>query len=99
MDDLIYNGDIDAWIRAAYALKARYAIHLTEINQDQAVADALLNLANAFERNMDDYQLVYNTRIFNPWNSGVALPNNTGNLSVLLSDQLVSMMDGTSFSL
>lgn len=96
-DDLIYNGDMDAWIRAAYALKARYAIHLSEVNQTQAVADALSNLANAFERNADDYQLVYNTRIFNPWNSGVALPNNTGNLSVLVSDQIVSLMDGTQF--
>ncbi|MCB0374300.1 MAG: SusD/RagB family nutrient-binding outer membrane lipoprotein [Sinomicrobium sp.] len=96
-DDLIYGGNASKWIRAAYALKARYAIHLTEIDQNQAVADALANIANAFQSNADDYQLMYNTRIFNPWHSGVALSNNTGNLSVLLSDQLVSLMDGTSF--
>lgn len=96
-DDLIYGGDINKWVRAAYALKARYAIHLTKIDQSQAVADALENIANAFQSNADDYQLMYNTRNFNPWHSGVALANNTGNLSVLLSDQLVSLMDGTSF--
>ena len=61
------------------------------------MADALENIADAFQSNADDYQLMYNTRNFNPWNSGVALANNTGNLSVLLSDQLVSLMDGTSF--
>lgn len=96
-DDLIYNGDVAAWLRAAYALKARYALHLSEVDQAQAVSGALQNLANGFQSNADDYQLVYNTRIFNPWNSGVALPNNTGNLSVLLSDQIVSLMDGTAF--
>ncbi len=96
-DDIIYGGNIDRWIKAAYSLKARYSLHLTEINQTQAVAGALANLANAFEGNQDDFQLVYNDRNFNPWNAGVVLPNNTGNRSVLLSDQLVSLMNGTSF--
>lgn len=96
-DDLIYNGNIDQWIRAAHALKVRYAMHLTEIDQSQAVATALQHIPDAFQGNADDYQLMYNTRIFNPWHSGVALANNTGNLSVLLSDQLVSLMDGTEF--
>ncbi|XLS27783.1 SusD/RagB family nutrient-binding outer membrane lipoprotein [Flavobacteriaceae bacterium M23B6Z8] len=96
-DDLIYGGNLDQWVKAAYSLKARFAIHLTEVNSTQAITDALANLANGFDSNADDFQLVYNTRNFNPWNAGVALPNNTGNLSVLLSDQLVSLMDGTQF--
>jgi len=96
-DDLIYNGDLSNWIKAAYSLKAKYAIHLTEVDQSSAVSNALTNLANGFDSNADDFQLIYNSRNFNPWNSGVALANNTGNLSVLLSDQLVSLMDGTEF--
>ncbi|WP_340066765.1 SusD/RagB family nutrient-binding outer membrane lipoprotein [Ascidiimonas aurantiaca] len=95
-DDLIFGGDLSKWIKTAYALKARYAIHLTEVDQNTAVTEALESIANSFDSNADDYQLVYNSRNFNPWNAGVALPNNTGNLSVLLSDQLVSLMDGTS---
>lgn len=94
-DDLIYNGDLSKWIKAAYFLKARYAIHLTEVDQNTAITNALQNAANAFESNADDFQLNYNTRNFNPWHAGVVLPNNTGNFSVLVSDQLVSLMDGT----
>ena len=94
-DDLIYNGNLNKWLKTAYFLKARYAIHLTEVDQTTAVAQALTAIPNSFESNADDFQLVYNSRNFNPWNSGVVLPNNTGNFSVLLSDQIVSLMDGT----
>mgnify|MGYP001159628483 FL=1 len=96
-DDLIYGGDLTKWLKTAYYLKAKYALHTTEVDQAAAVTAVLANLPNAFTSNSDDYQLVYNTRNFNPWNSGVVLPNNTGNLSVLLSDQLVSLMDGTQY--
>ncbi len=96
-DDLIFGGDISKWIKTAYAFKAKYAIHLTEVDQQTAVTDALTHIANAFTSNEDDFQLFYTTRNFNPWHREVVLPNNTGNLSVLLSDQLVSMMDGTTF--
>lgn len=96
-DDLIYGGDISKWIKTAHFLKVKYALHLSKVDQDTAVSEVLSNIASAFDDNTDDFQVVYNTRNFNPWNSGVVLPNNTGNLSVLLSDQLVSLMDGTSF--
>ncbi|RKS53645.1 SusD-like starch-binding protein associating with outer membrane [Gillisia mitskevichiae] len=94
-EDLIYNGDLSKWKKAAYFLKARYAIHLTEVDQANAISQALANAANSFTSNADDFQLTYNTRNFNPWYAGVVLPNNTGNFSVLLSDQTVSLMDGT----
>ncbi|HSM62622.1 MAG TPA: SusD/RagB family nutrient-binding outer membrane lipoprotein, partial [Gillisia sp.] len=96
-EDLIYNGDLSKWKKAAYFLKARYAIHLTEVDQGNAISQALANASNSFTNNADDYQLTYNTRNFNPWYAGVVLPNNTGNFSVLLSDQTVSLMDGTAF--
>ncbi|WP_029331851.1 SusD/RagB family nutrient-binding outer membrane lipoprotein [Gillisia marina] len=94
-EDLIYNGDLSKWKKAAYFLKARYAIHLTEIDQNTAITQALANAASSFTNNADDFQLNYNTRNFNPWYAGVVLPNNTGNFSVLLSDQTVSLMDGS----
>jgi hypothetical protein len=35
-DDLIYNGDTAKWTRLAYSLKARYAMHLSNKNPQQA---------------------------------------------------------------
>lgn len=96
-DDLIYGGDLSKWLKTAHFLKAKYALHLTEVDQATAVAGVLSQIASAYTSNADDYQLEYNTRNFNPWNAGVVLPNNTGNLSVLLNDQLISFMDGTQF--
>ncbi len=32
--DIIFGGDTDKWIAAAYALKARYALHLSKVNND-----------------------------------------------------------------
>ena len=95
-DDLIYGGDASKWLKTAYFLKAKYALHLSEVDQDTAIDGVLGNVSNAFTSNEDDFQLVYNSRNFNLWNSGVVLPNATGNASVLLSDQLVSLMNGTS---
>ncbi|MGP1990420.1 SusD/RagB family nutrient-binding outer membrane lipoprotein [Zobellia laminariae] len=95
-DDLVYGGDTTKWIKAAYFLKAKYALHLSEVDQNVAIEGVLSSVSNSFSSNEDDFQLVYNERNFNPWNSGVVLPNNTGNFSVLLSDQLVSLMNGTS---
>ncbi len=54
--DMIYNGDTDAWIKAARALKARFAIHLSERNGDAAYQNALDYIAaGAFESNDDDF--------------------------------------------
>ena len=94
-DDLIYRGDTAKWIKTAHFLKAKYALHLTEVDADIAINGVLTNIATAFESNEDDFQLEYNSRNFNPWNAGVVLPNQTGNFSVLFSDQLVSLMNGT----
>lgn len=96
-DDLIYNGDLSKWVKTAYFLKAKYALHTTKIDQATAVSEVLAAAQNAFDNNNDDYQLVYNTRNFNPWYAGVVLPNATGNASVLVSDQIISQMNGNQF--
>jgi hypothetical protein len=44
--DIIFGGNTDKWIAAAYALKARYALHLSKVSTD-AYATALDYLENA----------------------------------------------------
>jgi len=52
--DYIYNGNLELWIKAAYALKARYTLHLSKINPTTAYADVLALLPNGFTSNADD---------------------------------------------
>lgn len=47
-DDLIFGGDAASWIATAYALKARYHMHLTKRNGASAATAALAALGNAF---------------------------------------------------
>jgi len=96
-DDLAHGGDISKWIKTAYALKARYAIHLTGQGAASAASTALAALANGMTDNSDDLQLTYNSVNLNPYHSGVALANATGNLSIMVSEQLVEAMDGTTY--
>ncbi len=94
--DGIYNGDIGKWKRLAYTLKARYAMHLTKRNGSvQAATEALNYLQNGFISNDDDFQLFFNDKNKNPWHTSVVLSSNTGNLSVLFSEQLVNFMNST----
>jgi hypothetical protein len=58
--DVIYGGasdgptQISLWLKAAHALRARYALHLSKINGNQAYLDALADLPAAFASNNDD---------------------------------------------
>jgi hypothetical protein len=52
-DDLIYGGDLGKWTKAAWSLKARYAIHTTKPNGLKASTDALAALAKGFASNAD----------------------------------------------
>lgn len=52
-DDLIYGGDLSKWTKAAWSLKARYAIHTTKPNGLKASTDALAALAKGFSANDD----------------------------------------------
>lgn len=60
-DDFVYGGDLDAWKKAAYALKARYAIHLSERNGNAAYTAALAAIPNAFASNDDDMSFTFGT--------------------------------------
>jgi len=59
--DLIHDGDVDAWTKTAYALKARFALNLSERNGSAAYTDALAALANAYTSNGDNMQFGWGT--------------------------------------
>jgi len=54
-EDFIYGGDLDAWTKAAYALKARYSNRLSKRSPAQSAADALTAAENAFSSNADNF--------------------------------------------
>jgi hypothetical protein len=53
--DLIYGNDPSKWVKAAYALKARYAITLSKLKGENAYTEALSYLSNAFTSNDDNF--------------------------------------------
>ena len=92
-EDLIYGGDTDQWLRAAYTLKARYQLHVI----DKGLAtpqDVLASIANGFTSNEDDFQMFYDDRNINPRYSQEILARNTGNFHNVLASQIVSSMNG-----
>ncbi|MFC6996987.1 SusD/RagB family nutrient-binding outer membrane lipoprotein [Rufibacter roseus] len=97
-DDIIYGGNISKWVKAANALKARYAIHLVEKNGAAAANQALASVAQAFTGNADDMLVMYNDRNLNPWHRGVAIGTTTGNFIVAPSQTLINLMNGVAYS-
>lgn len=92
--DFIHGGDIDAWVKTAYALKARYLNHLSKTNHYDP-ATILDVLSKAYTSNDDDAQLSeFKKR--NPWNQ-VALNNDNLELDGWMSEQVVDAMNGTTF--
>ena len=97
-DDVIYGGDISKWIKTAYALKARNAIHMTSKGAVSAANDALSALPNAYSSNADDFQVAYNTdKNLNPWHTSAYLAAQTGNPAPDHADQLIDMMNGETY--
>lgn len=58
-EDLIYGGNKANWIKTAYALKARYSLHLAKKKGATAYTDALSALAKAYTSNDDDFKFVF----------------------------------------
>ena len=58
-EDLIYAGDLSKWEKTAYALKARYSLHLAKRNGITAYSDALAAVANAYTSNDDDFKVIF----------------------------------------
>ncbi len=95
-EDIIYGGDLNKWIKAAYTLKARLHIHMTK-RSPSAASDALAALQNGFTSNDDDLQVFYDATYRNPWYTSVVAARRTGNLSVLWGEQLIDKMNGTDY--
>jgi hypothetical protein len=64
-EDLIFAGDLIKWEKTAYALKARYSLHLAKRNGAIAYSDALASIANAYTSNDDDFKFVFGSALNN----------------------------------
>lgn len=91
--DLIYGGDSDSWLRAAYTIKARYQLHVIE-KGITTPNDVLTTIANGFTSNDDNFEMFYDEKNINPWYSAEVLARETGNLSNDIASQIVSSMNG-----
>lgn len=88
--DYIYNGDVDKWIKAAYSLKARFALRLSNVDNN-AANSALTFLANGFESADDAFMFdAYEATAIgeNPW---FQFFNDRSHLSI--SQTLYDLMD------
>jgi hypothetical protein len=94
-EDLIYGGKIANWKKAAYTFKARFQLHLINVNGASTTASAVLaSLANGFTTNADDFQLKYNSVNINPWYS-TQVGLFTGNVFYAISNHFISYMNGS----
>ena len=64
--DVVYDGDIAKWKKAAYSIKARHDLQLSEVNGDAAYTAALADAANGFSSNDDDFIIPWNADNHNP---------------------------------
>jgi hypothetical protein len=58
-EDLIYGGDLELWTKTAYALKARYSMHLAKRNGNASYTAALDAIANSYASNDEDFRFVF----------------------------------------
>lgn len=60
-DDLMYGGDLKKWQKAAYALKARFSIHLSKIKKDNTYQTAIEAVGKSFTTNDDELVFKFGT--------------------------------------
>ena len=92
--DFIHGGDNTAWVKTAYAMKARMLNEVSKTSQYDPNA-VLSSLANAYTSNGDDAE-VTQFLIRNPW--AQAAVNNAGlNLDAWLSSYFVDAANGNTY--
>lgn len=94
-DDFIYQGDIDLWIKAANALRARFMLHQSETSTYDPSA-ILSAVDNGFDNSSENATVEYFDVQINPW-ALVAINNEALLLGGWISEQLVEAMDGTTY--
>ena len=92
--DLIHFGDIDAWVKTVYGLKARAANHLSKTSSYNAT-EILNHLSQSYTSNADDMQMS-SFQVRNPWAS-TAISNEALILGGFISDQFIDAMNGDTF--
>lgn len=92
--DFVHGGDIDAWVRTAHALKARYLNHYSKQGSYDPGA-VLSQVDQAYSSNEDDAQ-VSTFQVRNPW-AQVAVNNDNLVLGGWLSEQFVDALNGATY--
>jgi len=95
-EDLIYGGDYDKWLRAAYTFKARMQLKMMK-NGGTTASDVLASITNGFTSNADNFKLFFPEGKFNPFYSTNILSRNTSNFYRAPNDQLITMMNGKTY--
>jgi len=105
VEDLIYQGDLDKWIKTAYALKARYNLHLAKQKGATSYTNALAAITNAYTSNADDFKFVFGSAYnnsnpayqFEQERTGYVAANSTymGMLSATSDPRQAVYFDGT----
>lgn len=65
-NDVIYGGNISKWKKAAYSIKARHALQLSNVKGSAAYTEALSAAANGFSSNGDDFMVPWEDANRNP---------------------------------
>lgn len=94
--DLIHHGSTAAWIKTAYALKARF-LSLVSKTPSYNANNVLTALNSAYTSNNDD-AVITTFDVRNPW-AQVAVDNAALLLGGFLSTQYVNMMNGTIYGI
>ena len=101
-DDYIFNGNRQAWIRTAYALKARYLNHYSKLGAAYNTTAILAAVDNAFENSNQDFQMNFfegqGTGAENPWYR-LAVNNAGLLLGGWLSEHFVNQLNGETFGI
>ncbi|WP_083836541.1 SusD/RagB family nutrient-binding outer membrane lipoprotein [Nitritalea halalkaliphila] len=91
--DLIYGGDLSKWRKAAYAVRARYNLHIA-VKNPAALSAAVADAERAFSSNADDFQLVYEENVQNPW---FIFLGNAVNKVQRPGSYITNLMNGTAY--
>jgi len=94
-EDLIYGGDFNKWLKAAYTYKAR--LQLNMMGNGTTANDVLATINNGFTSNSDDFRLPFPEGKINPYYATNILARNTSNFFRAPNDQIISMMNGTTY--
>jgi hypothetical protein len=94
-EDVIFGADLDKWIKAAYTLKARNAIHRSGPQGAAAYNEALTALNNGMMSNADDMEMPYGTSDPDEANAWYQFNTQRGDLAMgkFLVDMMVANND------